>query len=172
MAMLSKIAKMKLYIIIHFLRQGFFIFLTINITIGFLFGSLNENKVIMLNGIRILIVEDDKLNQKIIHYILQKKGAIFEMAFNGNEAIELLSKNKFDIILMDLQMPGMNGYNTTEYIRKNMKINIPVIALTADPFAAKTDQFIESGINAFICKPVDPNNLFKLILSFINENRN
>ena len=74
MAMLSKIAKMKLYIIIHFLRQGFFIFLTINITIGFLFGSLNENKVIMLNGIRILIVEDDKLNQKIIKlYFLMRQ---------------------------------------------------------------------------------------------------
>lgn len=124
----------------------------------------------MLTGMNILVVEDDMLNQKIVSYILLKKGAIVELAIDGHEAIQLLSKNKFDVILMDLQMPGMDGYDASVYIRNTMKINVPIIALTADPFADKNEQYLAAGINACICKPVDPNSLYDLILNLCNKN--
>jgi len=123
------------------------------------------NKSIMLKGIRILVAEDDRLNQKVMAFILQKQGAEVKMAANGHEAIELLSGNNFDIILMDLQMPGMNGYETAKYIRTNLRQEIPIIALTADLVANVTAEYKEAGMNACISKPVQANELCKLILN-------
>ncbi len=126
----------------------------------------------MLEGINILVAEDDKLNQKIINFILLRKGAIVTNAINGNEAIELLSNNDFDVVLMDLQMPLMGGYDTAMHIRNNMKNNIPIIALTADTFANQTNEYLEAGMNACISKPVEAIRLCDLILSLTKESKN
>ena len=125
----------------------------------------------MLNGFNVLVAEDDKLNQKIINFILLKKGATVTLALNGAEAIELLSKNEFDIVIMDLQMPGIGGYAAAEHIRTIMKNNIPIIALTADSFANETDQYIAAGMNACICKPVDSAYLCDLIVTLVKESK-
>jgi two-component system, sensor histidine kinase and response regulator len=117
----------------------------------------------MLTGLNILLAEDDKLNQKIVNYILLKKGASIEMALDGNMAIQLLLQHKFDLILMDIQMPVMDGYAAASYIRTKMNLHIPIIAFTADPFAHQSVKYKESGINACISKPIDPNNLCDLI---------
>ena len=123
----------------------------------------------MLDRVSVLVVEDDKLNQKIMSFMLRKNGADIKMALNGNEAIKLLSADKFDVILMDLQMPFMDGFTTAHHIRKNMHIDIPIIALTADSFANQTNEYIEAGMNACVCKPVESAILCKLILSLINK---
>lgn len=126
----------------------------------------------MLEGMNILVAEDDKLNQKIINFILSRKGATVQNAFNGNEAISLLSNNEFDVVLMDLQMPVMGGYDTAMHIRNNMKNNIPIIALTADTFANQTNEYLEAGMNACISKPVEVIRLCDLILSLTKESKN
>jgi len=135
----------------------------------------NNNKKIalLLDGINILVAEDNVLNQKIANFILKKQGAEVQSVLNGTEAINLLLKtNNFDVVLMDIQMRGLDGFKTTQYIRKDMNNNIPIIGLTADLFATATDECTEAGMNACVCKPFDPNSLCELILSVIKEVKN
>ncbi len=125
---------------------------------------------LLLEGINVLVVEDDKLNQKIVNFILMKKGAHVSMALNGNEAIEQLTGNKFDVVLMDLQMPVMDGYSASRHIRTVLHNDVPIIALTADAFANLTNDYLSAGMNACICKPVEQNSLCELILSLTKNN--
>lgn len=125
----------------------------------------------MLDGIKILVVEDSALNQKIVNFMLKKHGASLVMAMNGIEAIEILKGEDVDVILMDLQMPGMDGFATTEFIRKNLRLTTPIIALTADIFAMQGDEILKVGMNAYIAKPFDINQLSNLILSLVGAKK-
>jgi len=126
----------------------------------------------LLSGISILVAEDNLVNQKIANYILSKQGATVTTAMNGQEAINMLQDNNIDVILMDLQMPGLDGLEAAKYIRREMKNNVPIIALTADLFASETNECIEAGINACISKPFDPVALCDLILNLISNGTN
>ena len=123
----------------------------------------------MLEGLNILVAEDNLINQKIANYILTKQRANVLSAANGYEAIDLLAKNRFDIILMDIQMPGLSGIEAARYIRNELKNNIPIIALTADIFADNYDENVKAGFNEFIVKPFDPLSLCKLILQLTQK---
>ncbi len=123
----------------------------------------------MLNGIKILVAEDNLINQKIANYVLLKQGADVLNATNGEQAIDMLINNKIDVILMDLQMPGKNGFEAAKYIRNVLKNNIPIIALTADLFAHQNHENDDSGINAFIVKPFDPVSLCELIQKLLKK---
>lgn len=122
---------------------------------------------------KILVVEDNKINQKVITQILKTWGCYHEVANNGREGLQLLSKNDFDIVLMDLQMPVLDGYETTKLIREGiagsrMK-NIPIIALTADAFPETKTRVIDTGMNDFVSKPFKKhelnNKIFNLTMS-------
>jgi CheY-like chemotaxis protein len=134
----------------------------------------NNNKTsLLLDGINILVAEDNVLNQKIANFILKRQGAEVRTVLNGREAIDLLlESNHFDVVLMDIQMPGMDGFKATRYIRQDMNNNIPIIGLTADMFVSDNEECIEAGMNACVCKPFDPNSLCELILSVIKEGNN
>ena len=119
----------------------------------------------MLNGIKILVAENNLVNQKIVNYILNKQGAIVKNVVNGMEAIALLPDGDFDVVLMDLQMPGMDGFEAARHIRGELGSNIPIIALTADMFANETSECRDAGINVCISKPFDPTALCEMILS-------
>jgi CheY-like chemotaxis protein len=123
----------------------------------------------LLNGIKILVAEDNLVNQKIVNYILSKERATVKNAMDGNEAVAFLRNEHFDLVLMDLQMPGMDGLEATKYIRGEMNSNVPIIALTADMFANETGEYAGAGINAYISKPFDPCILCDLILNLIKE---
>jgi CheY-like chemotaxis protein len=123
----------------------------------------------MLQGVKILVAEDDKLNQKILNFILLKQRAEVTIACNGHEVIDFLSEYNFDIILMDLQMPGMDGYATAKFIRTNLKNQVPIIALTADMAAENSAEYHETGMNACISKPVQSNSLCRLISGFVDQ---
>ena len=125
----------------------------------------------MLEGINILMVEDNLLNQKIVSYILHKQRAVVKMAINGKEAIDLILKNVFDVVLMDLQMPEMDGYSAIKFIREEMKNNVPIIALTAGLFTNDMNNCERIGANACISKPINPNGLCNLILNLIQEHQ-
>ena len=94
------------------------------------------------------------------------------MAMNGKEAIDLLLKNAFDIVLMDIQMPEMDGYSAIKYIREEMKNNVPIIALTAGLFTDELHNCERIGANACISKPINPNSLCDLILNLVKEHKN
>jgi signal transduction histidine kinase len=125
-----------------------------------------------ITGSRILLVEDIRPNQLLIKTLLEKYKCVIDIADNGRIAIEKLYDNSYDVVLMDLQMPEMNGIEATEYIRKIMQLDIPVIALTADVTTMNAKKCKTLGMNDYISKPVDEKILYSKILKFINRKSN
>lgn len=122
-----------------------------------------------IKDIKVLVVEDIPLNQLLMKTLLDDFGFEFEIASNGKIAIEKLQNQSFDIILMDLQMPEMNGFEATEYIRTIMNSEIPIIALTADVTTVDLGKCKAVGMNDYIAKPVDEKLLYSKIVSFAQK---
>ena len=102
---------------------------------------------------------------------MHKAGAEADVANNGREAIAFLNKNNnYDLIIMDLQMPEMDGYAATKYIRNVMKLSTPIIAMTASALKGEKTKCIEIGMNDYLSKPFDFHFLYKRILLLLNEN--
>ncbi len=115
-------------------------------------------------NIKVLVVEDMALNQLLIKIILLEFGFEIDIVDNGHKAIEILQKNTYDIILMDLQMPIMNGFDATTYIRNKLNLQLPIIALTADVTSVDGDKCIAVGMNDYISKPIDEKLLYSKIM--------
>jgi CheY-like chemotaxis protein len=126
----------------------------------------------LLKDIRVLVAEDNLINQKVVKTTLSKQGAIVTIAGNGQEAIQEMKQHGFDLILMDLQMPEMDGYRATRYIRQIIKADIPIIAMTADAIKGEEEKCHEAGMNAYISKPFDPVDLYNSILQLTNPKNN
>jgi len=125
----------------------------------------------LLEGINILVADDNPLNQKVTKFMLSKQGAEVQTVSNGVEAVDMLLKySYFHAVLIDIHMPLMDGFETTQYIRNDIKNNIPVIGLTADLLDNATEACIEAGMNACVCRPFDSDALSELILSMIKKN--
>ena len=122
-----------------------------------------------INNIKVLVVEDIALNQLLMKTLLDDFGFERDIAENGKIAIEKLQNNSYDIILMDLQMPIMNGFETTEYIRKTMNSKIPIVALTADVTTVDLAKCKAVGMNDYIAKPVDERLLYSKIVSIVKK---
>ncbi len=120
-----------------------------------------------VSNIRILVVEDMDLNQLLIKTLLDDFGFKHDLAENGKIAIEKLKTTPFDIILMDLQMPEMNGFEASNYIRKIMHSKIPIIALTADVTTTDLTRCKAAGMNDYISKPVDEIQLYNKIMKLL-----
>ena len=124
---------------------------------------------IEVKNINVLIVEDIPLNQLLMKTLLDDFGFQHESAENGKIAIQKLKENKFDVVLMDLQMPVMNGFEATEYIRKTLNLTIPIIALTADVTTVDLEKCRKVGMNDYLAKPIDDRILFSKIVEILNK---
>lgn len=127
-----------------------------------------ETKLEKLKGthsLNLLLVEDNELNQKLAMKVLQNFGFKVELAPNGRIAVEKVKQNTYDVILMDLQMPEMDGYQATEYIRGEMKITTPIIAMTAHSLVGEKDKCMSIGMNDYIPKPFSPAQLYEKIVT-------
>ena len=122
-----------------------------------------------IRTVKILVVEDIPLNQLLMKTILDDLGFDRDVAENGKIAIEKLKINSYDIILMDLQMPEMNGFEATEYIRNTMKSKIPIIALTADVTTVDLAKCKAIGMNDYVSKPVNEELLYNKIISLVRK---
>lgn len=118
-----------------------------------------------IENVNVLVVEDIALNQLLMRTLLDDFGFRCDIAANGKIAIEKLKAGSYDIILMDLQMPEMNGFEATEFIRKEMKSEIPIIALTADVTTVDLAKCKAVGMNDYIAKPVDEKLLYSKIVN-------
>lgn len=114
--------------------------------------------------INILLVEDNKINLKVATKFIEKWGFKVETAENGLIALDKIKNKVFDIVLMDLQMPEMDGYTATEIIR-NTNSNIPIIALTASATTEDIEKTKKIGFNDFIVKPFNPDDLYSKIIN-------
>jgi CheY-like chemotaxis protein len=120
-----------------------------------------------IKNLKVLVVEDIALNQLLMKTLLDDFGFECDIAGNGKIAIEKLQLKSYDIILMDLQMPEMNGFEATEHIRNKMKLTIPIIALTADVTTVDLLKCKAVGMNDYIAKPVDERLLYSKIVGLV-----
>lgn len=128
-----------------------------------------SNKQVEIKNINVLVAEDLPLNQLLIKIILADFGFEVDIADNGKIAIEKLQQNKYDIVLMDLQMPEMNGFDATAYVRNTLNSNVPIIALTADVTSIDDEKARAVGMNDYISKPIDEKLLYSKIISYLKK---
>ncbi|WP_165811699.1 response regulator [Aliarcobacter skirrowii] len=122
----------------------------------------------IFEDIAILVAEDNITNQELIKIILEKSNIKVTIAKNGKEAVELFSKNRFDLILMDLQMPGLSGFDATKKIREIDK-QIPIVALTASNLIEDREKANEVLMDDFLIKPIDTEILYNVLIKYIKK---
>ncbi|MFM9968021.1 MAG: response regulator, partial [Burkholderiales bacterium] len=118
---------------------------------------------------RILLVEDDELNQEVALGILEPTGAKVSVANNGKEAIAALSREPFDAVLMDLQMPVMGGLEATQLLRREPAFaNLPIIAMTASAMAGERERLMEAGMSDYLAKPINVAGLYNTLAKWLD----
>jgi len=117
-------------------------------------------------NLKILLVEDNRINQDLMAHLFKEWNVEFSVTENGMEAIAILKKERFDIVLMDIQMPEMDGYTATREIRETLKLDMPVIAMTAHTMEGEREKCLGYGMNEYISKPIREDELFKMISQF------
>ncbi|MDW7690511.1 PAS domain S-box protein [Flammeovirgaceae bacterium SG7u.111] len=120
-------------------------------------------------GFQILLVEDNRINRFFASTILEQKSFKVETAENGKIGIEMLEKGDFDIVLMDIQMPIMNGIEATQIIRNKLKMEVPIIALTANAYQKDLENYKKVGMNDYVVKPFEEHTLLEKIDDYLPE---
>jgi CheY-like chemotaxis protein len=116
---------------------------------------------------RVLLAEDNPVNQKLAVFILKKWGIDFDIASNGAAACIMLRGGDYDLVLMDIQMPEMDGYQATKIIREEMKLRLPIVALTAHAFEGEIEGFTRAGMDGYITKPFKEDDLYDVLAHFL-----
>ena len=131
----------------------------------------DRDNEMLLEGINVLVAEDNTINQKVVKNTLQKQGATVNIVNNGQEAIDALQEEDYDVVLMDLQMPEVDGYKATRYIREVMRRELPILAMTADALKGEAEKCFDVGMTGFISKPFEPRDLYHQILQVTNDRK-
>jgi len=125
-----------------------------------------------LAGKRFLVAEDNEVNQQLVEHVLRRGGGEVQLAGDGELAIRYLRQGgKYDLIIMDLQMPVMDGYAATQYIRNELRLSIPIIAMTATALIGEQLRCFEVGMNDYMTKPFEFIELYKRIISLLENPR-
>ena len=122
-----------------------------------------------MRGLKILLVEDTPTNQKLAEYLLTRRGHLVEIAQNGRQALEMVQQNVYEVVLMDVQMPIMDGFQATAAIRAlqdPIKSHVPIIAMTAHALKGDAERCLESGMDAYVSKPIQGEELIELVELF------
>jgi PAS domain S-box-containing protein len=121
-----------------------------------------------IRGARILLVEDNELNQEVAIELLRDAGFVVELAVNGRVALEMVGAAPYDLVLMDVQMPVMDGVTATREIRKEERLSgLPVVAMTADAMLSDRNRCMAAGMNDHVAKPIEPEELWQALLKWI-----
>ncbi|MCZ2223590.1 MAG: response regulator [Chitinophagales bacterium] len=122
----------------------------------------------ILRNKHILVVEDNSISQMLVKHAISKFDALVDIADDGTKAIELAKINNYDLVLMDIFMPELDGYQTTEIIRNELKLNMPIIAMTALAIKGEQDKCFDVGMNGYIPKPFTTDILYNEIKKVLN----
>lgn len=149
--------------------KGSSFFFTLPFQIGVLRKKTENVSAERLTGIKVLIADDNRVNILVLESILKKEGAVVVSSSNGEEAFEKFNSHTFDLLLIDLSMPGMDGYQLTSAVRKKTKNNIPIIAVTAGSSVAVEKACKDVGFTGIIYKPFTNDDLVNEIIKFLPE---
>jgi len=132
-------------------------------------GKKDDRKVHDATGIRVLLVEDNEVNQQVATELLESAGAIVTVASNGAVAVRILTESDqippFDVVFMDLQMPEMDGFTATKLLRRNSRLKkLPIIAMTAHALVEERQHCLDAGMDDHVSKPIDPDALFAALM--------
>ncbi len=149
------------------------------VTLPFKVGELtidDEKKGIalspdMIKDKRILVVDDHSINRFVVVSLFKKWNISVVEAVDGQDAVDKVQQEAFDLVLMDMQMPVMDGMQATMYIRRQLKQNMPIIALSANAMKDNVDQCLAVGMNDFLTKPFEPNDLLTLLIKFLASDK-
>ena len=131
-------------------------------------AGIDKTSLDPVRGAHILLVEDNEINQQVAQELLEGVGFFVDIANHGREALEKLAELEYDVVLMDIQMPVMDGYEATYEIRSHLDYkDLPVLAMTASATVDDRMRALKSGMNDHIAKPIDPNQLFSTLLKWI-----
>lgn len=136
--------------------------------------SKDSIEVASLKGTKVLLVEDNRMNQFLVKSLMDKRDVYLDIAANGQEGFEMMEINDYDLVLMDIQMPVMDGIECTRKIRtdlKGSKRRIPIIALTANALKGDNEIYINAGMDDYLSKPFDANVLFSKIKRLLSDVR-
>jgi CheY-like chemotaxis protein/HPt (histidine-containing phosphotransfer) domain-containing protein len=124
-----------------------------------------------LLGRRLLLVEDNAFNQQVAKGMLEHNGAKVDVAEDGQQAVQMLRQHaqNYDLVLMDVQMPVMDGFAATSLIRTELRLDLPILAMTAGVMESERDKCLRSGMNGFIAKPIDVELMLSTILSYLPQ---
>ena len=131
-------------------------------------SSLLSSRLWSISGSHVLLVEDNDMNQEVASELLTKAGFIVQVADNGQIALDKVQQTDYDIVLMDMQMPQMDGLTATKEIRKLPRFqNLPIIAMTASAMQSDRDRCLAAGMQDHVAKPIDPDDLWRAMLKWI-----
>lgn len=122
-----------------------------------------QDEIISVQEIKVLIAEDNQMNQMLISHLMNSWGIAYHLVSNGEEVIDELKRNTYSIVLMDIQMPGMDGYTATTIIRNQLKLDIPIIAMTAHAMVGEKEKCLRLGMNDYVSKPIKETVLYNII---------
>lgn len=122
-----------------------------------------QEEEVSLQKIKALIGEDNQMNQILISHLMKGWGIDYTLVSNGIEVIEELKRQQYSIVLMDIQMPEMDGYTATGFIRKELQMNVPIIAMTAHAMAGEKEKCLQLGMNDYVSKPIKETTLYNII---------
>lgn len=120
-----------------------------------------------LQSMRILLVEDNEINQYLATVLLESWNARVDPCLNGAEALEKLKTESYDLVLMDLQMPILDGFDATTRIRQELQLHVPIVALTANALSGERDRCLDLGMNGYVSKPFQPERLYQEIRTYL-----
>ena len=130
--------------------------------------SLSAKNLLSIRGARILLVEDNELNREVATELLRDAGFIVDHAENGKVAVRKVKASAYDIVLMDMQMPVMDGVTATREIRKISRfVELPIVAMTANAMESDRQTCLAAGMNDHLAKPVEPDDLWKVLLKWV-----
>lgn len=124
------------------------------------------------SSLRVLLVEDNPVNQRLASRLLEERGHSVVVAANGLEALEALEKENFDLVFMDVQMPVMDGFETTAAIRKKERargVRLPIVALTAHAMKGDREKCLAGGMDGYLTKPIRPQELNEILRSYLER---
>jgi CheY-like chemotaxis protein len=131
-------------------------------------GASDAQLLQALRGRRILLTEDEVSNREVTRALLQELGLMVDLAEDGEQAVAAAEQHPYDLILMDVRMPRLDGLEATRRIRRlDRCAQVPILALTANAFVDDRDRCLEAGMNDFIAKPVNPEVLFETMLKWL-----